>query len=158
MNCPKCGSKALVIDSRNSNPGKRRRRECKECGWRFSTIETVLPESKQSELGRIRKLKHIAAKKKLKKSFVAKKRKGYDSYGKDRAIGSLTDEFKTECKLNEDYACLTDTWSKRPGMKGDYCAECAGSDCPFGGSVEDRRKGKMPRTGYADYVVFRGGR
>ncbi|MGK9450324.1 NrdR family transcriptional regulator [Acidithiobacillus caldus] len=40
MLCPKCGSsKHRVIDSRQYDFGVRRRRECLECGERFSTVE-----------------------------------------------------------------------------------------------------------------------
>ena len=44
MKCPKCGSEKLkVIDSRNADNinAVRRRRECEDCGERFSTLERV---------------------------------------------------------------------------------------------------------------------
>lgn len=47
MRCPKCTStEDRVIDSRISKDGTatRRRRECVECGHRFSTAETILRE------------------------------------------------------------------------------------------------------------------
>ena len=47
MRCPKCTSiEDKVIDSRISKEGNtiRRRRECLECGHRYSTTETVLRE------------------------------------------------------------------------------------------------------------------
>ena len=39
--CPKCGEKTTVIDSRNAHTGRyvRRRRECTRCGYRFTTYE-----------------------------------------------------------------------------------------------------------------------
>jgi len=43
MKCPKCEGETAVIDSRlrmRSNEIRRRRR-CKECGHRFSTLETL---------------------------------------------------------------------------------------------------------------------
>lgn len=47
MRCPKCGTdRDKVIDSRVSRDGGtvRRRRECLECSYRFSTIEGIVPE------------------------------------------------------------------------------------------------------------------
>ena len=47
MRCPKCTSiEDNVIDSRISREGStiRRRRECMECGHRYSTTETVIRE------------------------------------------------------------------------------------------------------------------
>lgn len=38
--CPECEGKTAVIDSReNPNGSIWRRRECKNCGWRYSTVE-----------------------------------------------------------------------------------------------------------------------
>lgn len=45
MNCPYCGSLNIkVVDSRESREGNltRRRRECLNCGKRFSTIESIV--------------------------------------------------------------------------------------------------------------------
>ena len=47
MRCPKCGCvDDKVIDSRSARDGGtvRRRRECISCGYRFSTLESVVPE------------------------------------------------------------------------------------------------------------------
>ena len=46
MMCPKCGSvHSEVIDSRLSpNNSTRRRRWCKDCGIRFSTVEIIVEE------------------------------------------------------------------------------------------------------------------
>lgn len=45
--CPECGGKLkAVIDSRSALSGVRRRRECVK-GHRFTTLETVVPDSKQ---------------------------------------------------------------------------------------------------------------
>ena len=44
MRCPKCGgNKSSVVDSRQAEDGKtiRRRRECDECHYRFTTYERV---------------------------------------------------------------------------------------------------------------------
>ncbi len=41
MRCPFCGAKTNVIDSRTSDDKKRRRRECPQCGKRFTTYEVV---------------------------------------------------------------------------------------------------------------------
>jgi len=45
MNCPKCKSEELsVIDSRDTDEkAVRRRRECEQCGYRFTTYERVEP-------------------------------------------------------------------------------------------------------------------
>lgn len=39
MNCPKCGCGTFVKDSRHDEDQVRRRRECGECKYRFSTVE-----------------------------------------------------------------------------------------------------------------------
>ncbi|MBQ6352686.1 MAG: transcriptional repressor NrdR [Lentisphaeria bacterium] len=47
MRCPKCSAENdKVIDSRAGRDGAtvRRRRECLSCGYRFSTLESVVPE------------------------------------------------------------------------------------------------------------------
>lgn len=41
MKCPFCGTKTQIIDSRPSEGKKRRRRECPQCGKRFTTYEVV---------------------------------------------------------------------------------------------------------------------
>lgn len=45
MMCPNCGCWSTVIETREKPDGKkRRRRECPECGHRFSTIEQIIGE------------------------------------------------------------------------------------------------------------------
>lgn len=39
MDCPVCGGETIVADSRSFGEFVRRRRRCRECGHRFSTIE-----------------------------------------------------------------------------------------------------------------------
>lgn len=44
MDCPYCGHQdSKVVDSRDVNDGIRRRRECLECGQRFTTYERLQP-------------------------------------------------------------------------------------------------------------------
>ena len=46
MNCPYCGHHdSKVVDSRDVNDGIRRRRQCLECGRRFTTYERLQPAS-----------------------------------------------------------------------------------------------------------------
>lgn len=48
MLCQECGStESKVIDSRPSEDGRqiRRRRECEQCGWRFTTVESYKDQS-----------------------------------------------------------------------------------------------------------------
>jgi transcriptional repressor NrdR len=46
MNCPYCGyNDSKVIDSRDVNDGIRRRRQCLQCGSRFTTYERLQPAS-----------------------------------------------------------------------------------------------------------------
>jgi transcriptional regulator NrdR family protein len=48
MNCPKCGfAYSVVKDSRNTDIGKRRRRECSGCGFRYTAIEILETEYKK---------------------------------------------------------------------------------------------------------------
>lgn len=43
MNCLECGGETAVIDSRRGDGGiMSRRRKCVKCGYRFTTVETVL--------------------------------------------------------------------------------------------------------------------
>jgi Zn ribbon nucleic-acid-binding protein len=39
MTCPNCNGKTKVVDSRTDEDSTERRRECVECGYRFSTVE-----------------------------------------------------------------------------------------------------------------------
>jgi transcriptional repressor NrdR len=42
MRCPKCGSEQLaVVDSRGEDAAIRRRRECQDCTFRFTTFERI---------------------------------------------------------------------------------------------------------------------
>jgi transcriptional repressor NrdR len=43
VECPYCGSDSRVLDSRGSTDAVRRRRECLECGRRFTTYERLAP-------------------------------------------------------------------------------------------------------------------
>ena len=50
MNCPKCGyDKSIVIDSRPDDVTKtvRRRRECLDCGSRFTTYEHTMKQLRE---------------------------------------------------------------------------------------------------------------
>lgn len=49
MNCPKCGGKLGVIDSRAAaNNSTRRRLECGKCGERFTSLETIIRDGQYS--------------------------------------------------------------------------------------------------------------
>lgn len=51
MNCPKCGyGFSKVIDSRDIPDGKRRRRECAGCGFRYNGIEILEEEYKKTTM------------------------------------------------------------------------------------------------------------
>ena len=41
MKCPECGEETLVKDSRENDGDITRRRECKACGYRFNTLESL---------------------------------------------------------------------------------------------------------------------
>ncbi len=42
MRCPKCGcDRSSVVDSRGESRAIRRRRECQDCGFRFTTFERL---------------------------------------------------------------------------------------------------------------------
>lgn len=48
MMCPNCGCWSTVLETREKTDGsKRRRRECPECGHRFSTIEQIIREDEK---------------------------------------------------------------------------------------------------------------
>lgn len=44
MDCTRCDGDTRVIDTRPSMGTERRRRECKVCGHRFTTMEVVVSE------------------------------------------------------------------------------------------------------------------
>lgn len=48
MYCPFCQAETGVINSRPNSTGIRRRRKCPECGYRFSTQETIVPDPDQA--------------------------------------------------------------------------------------------------------------
>lgn len=51
MNCPKCGCDSSVFDTRrHTDRIRRRRRECKKCGYYFTTYEFVVSNKKDKEL------------------------------------------------------------------------------------------------------------
>lgn len=52
MRCPVCGGQSTVKDSRLSKAvdnAIRRRRECLGCGYRFSTLETVVDGDRRAK-------------------------------------------------------------------------------------------------------------
>jgi len=62
MRCPRCDSEKLsVADSRHREGRIYRRRECRDCGYRFSTIELPIAEwdRHQREKEAIARLKEI---------------------------------------------------------------------------------------------------
>jgi transcriptional repressor NrdR len=49
VNCPRCDSPTSILETRKAEGGAalRRRRECTECGHRFTTYERAVPEALQ---------------------------------------------------------------------------------------------------------------
>jgi transcriptional repressor NrdR len=49
VNCPRCDSLTSILETRKAEGGAalRRRRECSECGHRFTTYERAVPEALQ---------------------------------------------------------------------------------------------------------------
>jgi hypothetical protein len=60
--CPKCGSDlSAVVESRLQMSGsRRRRRECNDCGHRWSTVEEVIGEPAMPRVKRSRKRRQTA--------------------------------------------------------------------------------------------------
>lgn len=54
VQCPKCNGESHVIDSRDEESARRRRRKCDSCGHRYSTYEIHA-----EEYNRIRKLEPV---------------------------------------------------------------------------------------------------
>lgn len=46
MICPKCGSDSRVKDSRQTNDAVRRRRRCTACGYRFTSYEVPVLDTR----------------------------------------------------------------------------------------------------------------
>jgi transcriptional regulator NrdR family protein len=61
MLCPKCGGKTATVNSRDIVGGRRRRRECKTCGYRFTTIEVASASIASSAVSRIKRWKENAS-------------------------------------------------------------------------------------------------
>jgi transcriptional regulator NrdR family protein len=58
IRCDLCGSDAHKVVDKRGGPGKiRRRRECLECGYRFSTIEAPTPGRLKINVRRIKRLR-----------------------------------------------------------------------------------------------------
>lgn len=55
--CPMCGNGTGVYDSRPGDFGIRRRRACRSCGHRFTTVEHELTDAPQGYLEMLAKLK-----------------------------------------------------------------------------------------------------
>jgi transcriptional regulator NrdR family protein len=55
VRCLKCDSETSVVDSRDIVGGRRRRRECKLCGYRFTTVEVASALLASSEASRIKR-------------------------------------------------------------------------------------------------------
>lgn len=50
LKCPNCGSEeSRILDSRFQDGGKWRRRECRDCGVRFATLETIGARPKEAQ-------------------------------------------------------------------------------------------------------------
>ena len=49
MNCPRCDPPTSILETRKAEAGAalRRRRECSDCGHRFTTYERAVPETLQ---------------------------------------------------------------------------------------------------------------
>jgi transcriptional repressor NrdR len=47
VNCPRCDSRTAILETRKAEGGiaLRRRRQCEECGHRFTTYERAVPET-----------------------------------------------------------------------------------------------------------------
>ncbi|MFH1032467.1 MAG: transcriptional regulator NrdR [Chloroflexota bacterium] len=68
MNCPSCQNpESKVIDSRDVNESVRRRRQCLNCGYRFTTYERLQPAS----------------------LFVIKKDQRQEEFNKDKLLSGL---------------------------------------------------------------------
>jgi transcriptional regulator NrdR family protein len=55
MLCTKCGSKTITVNSRYIVGGRRRRRECRGCGYRFTTVELAAVSTASSVVSRIKR-------------------------------------------------------------------------------------------------------
>jgi len=44
VKCPKCKSKTIIINTRETSNYVRRRHECKKCKFRFTTYEVIKNE------------------------------------------------------------------------------------------------------------------
>lgn len=49
MECPKCGGETTVLKTRQYEKRVYRRRECRECGFRFTTDELRREEDKEGD-------------------------------------------------------------------------------------------------------------
>jgi transcriptional regulator NrdR family protein len=60
VRCLKCDSETSVVDSRDIVGGRRRRRECKLCGYRFTTVEVASASLETSAVSRIKRWRENA--------------------------------------------------------------------------------------------------
>jgi transcriptional repressor NrdR len=47
VNCPRCDSSTAILETRQAGEAVRRRRQCADCGHRFTTYERAVPETLQ---------------------------------------------------------------------------------------------------------------
>ena len=153
MNCPKCGAKTKVKDSRQRTFGWSRRRVCENGHW-FTTVEKPLakPTPQSVVWDRIKKRWRQDEKPKPKEAKPEKPRPSWEGVG-EPAEGELQSKFRTHASFNDgQFACLDRYYRKKGDDKRKYCKRCQGREgmCHFGGTVEERRNGKRPQTDYPE--------
>lgn len=70
MECPECGGNSKTLDTRKYEGNVYRSRECKCCGFRFDTMESLVPYTRDHQF--------VMSKKKYYKDLYAKRKaEGY---------------------------------------------------------------------------------
>ena len=58
--CPRCKGAAFVVNSREITAGKKRRCQCNGCGYRWTTIETIMTDAQAAKILNLGRAKGLA--------------------------------------------------------------------------------------------------
>ena len=104
MNCPKCGGKTVVIDSRSKFDGlvTKRRRRCTVCGERYNTTEEIDNLTTPDKINIL--FDKINRRQSLQKPPRKRAASPKDKCKKCAFFGVCSEEEKQEAKA-DDYSC-----------------------------------------------------
>lgn len=64
--CPKCKGQGFVFNSRETVAGRKRRCQCSECNYRWTTIETIMTDDRAAKILEAGRVKGLATRRGVK--------------------------------------------------------------------------------------------